>query len=397
VQCLELIFDHLQHIDKPFKESKRMKLRVVVLVVVIIALVGGASSCSSGAKADDGKREDTPAAQVRVGCMFHPFSTVSIDGSPFLENMVYPYISDYQSVSAGNHTLTVMPRDGNVELAASLDLDLGDGHQYLVVSYGNVPLQSDHALMIIDETEMVSQIAEDHASLIFIHLVVAAPGLNAQANGETFFENLTYGQAAMVNAPIGQFEASVTLAPLPDVEVYSDTFNGLPHTHTVITMIGSPLDSNVYMTVFSPLNMAEFFAQMAPIVGYYDEVRDMLAMSGLDDELSGEGPFTVFAPWDSTFLDIPGSVQEKLRTDPVQVTDIMRYHVVPEYLTPLDLFYRSKISTLQGFPIAITVDPPNGIDRPHLWINGIAKTYQDYRVSNGVFYEHAAVLLPPSP
>lgn len=372
-----------------------MKLKGFVYLVTSILLVGIASGCSSDAQAEESNLQ-AASAQVRVGGLFFPISTVNIDGAPFLENLVYPYISDYHTVSAGEHALTVLPKDGNFDLAASIDLDLQANHQYLLVSYGNVLLQSDHKLMLIDETEMVSGISGDHSSVIFLHLVVAAPGLTIEAGGKVFFENLTYGQAAMVNAPIGEFETSVTLSTLPDIEVHSDTFYGIPHTHSVIAMIGSPLDANVYMTTFSPLNMVDFFAEMTTVIDYYDEAQNMLARSGMAEELSGEGPFTVFAPWDSKFMDVPGSVLERMRTDPGWVADVMRYHIVPEYLPPVDLFYQSELITLHGASIAVTVDPPDGIDRPHLWINGSAKTYQDYRVSNGVLYEHAAVLLPPS-
>jgi uncharacterized surface protein with fasciclin (FAS1) repeats len=51
--------------------------------------------------------------------------------------------------------------------------------------------------------------------------------------------------------------------------------------------------------------------------------------AGLVETLSGEGPFTVFAPTDEAFAALPEGTVEGLLEDTEALTAVLTYHVVP--------------------------------------------------------------------
>lgn len=366
-----------------------MKLKqvgiVVVALVCLLATIGGSDYRASAAASD--------SAQVRVACILLPFADISVDGDMLLENMVYPYISDYQPVSAGAHTLTVAPHEGNGP-EASIDLDLAADHQYLVVSYGNIASQSDHAIFVVDETEAVAGIAEDHASIIFLNLLNGSPGLDGYINDELLAENLTYGSAGMFSAPTGDFQVLITPTGMPGMVLSEEPYTGLPQTHTVVVMLGTLFNPKIYVSVYSPLDMLSFFNVLADYGGYYDDTRELLNSAGVIEELAGPGPLTAFAPWDSSYLNpVFGDVPD-VRDDPVKLVEAMRYHIVPENVPPYLLYHRTELPTLQGMPLSVIGQQDDSPSRPHIWINGAARARQDYRVSNGVLYELDGLISP---
>ena len=66
--------------------------------------------------------------------------------------------------------------------------------------------------------------------------------------------------------------------------------------------------------------------------------------AGLVDTLSGPGPFTVFAPTNSAFAQLPkGTVDTLLKPENKQkLTAVLTYHVVPGRLSAKDLMEAAK-------------------------------------------------------
>ena len=75
--------------------------------------------------------------------------------------------------------------------------------------------------------------------------------------------------------------------------------------------------------------------------------------AGLADALSGEGPFTVFAPTDAAFATLPPGLIDELLADPTgTLTDILTYHVVGGVAAMSgDLSDGQSIATLQGLSL----------------------------------------------
>lgn len=111
--------------------------------------------------------------------------------------------------------------------------------------------------------------------------------------------------------------------------------------------------------------------------------------AGLVETLSGEGPFTVFAPTNEAFAALPAGVLDMLLLPENQETlvQVLTYHVVPGEVTS-DLVTAGDVATVEGSTIAITTD--DGVK-----INGTTTvTAVDVEASNGVIHVIDAVLIP---
>ena len=114
--------------------------------------------------------------------------------------------------------------------------------------------------------------------------------------------------------------------------------------------------------------------------------------AGLVETLSGEGPFTVFAPTDDAFAALPAGTLDSLLLpeNKQQLTDIMLYHVVSGKVMAADVVGLTSAPTVLGKDIAITVKDGS------VYLNDTVKIIiTDIEASNGVIHVIDAVLLPP--
>ena len=112
--------------------------------------------------------------------------------------------------------------------------------------------------------------------------------------------------------------------------------------------------------------------------------------AGLADALSSKGPFTVFAPTDDAFANLPeGTVASLLKPENRdQLVDILKYHVVEGRVYASDLFRKSKVSTLAGDRVQVKYG--DGAFK----INQSNVVSTDVAAANGVIHVIDAVLLP---
>ncbi len=112
--------------------------------------------------------------------------------------------------------------------------------------------------------------------------------------------------------------------------------------------------------------------------------------AGLDDDLSADGPFTVFAPTDAAFGALPAGLVDELLADPTgALTNILLYHVVSGTVLSTDLS-NGGVATLQGQEVQVNIDGPS------VMINDAMVTVADLVADNGVVHVISAVLLPPT-
>jgi uncharacterized surface protein with fasciclin (FAS1) repeats len=106
--------------------------------------------------------------------------------------------------------------------------------------------------------------------------------------------------------------------------------------------------------------------------------------------LSGDGPFTVFAPTDAAFAALPAGTIEALLADPEgALTNILLYHVVGATALSSDLENAQTITTLQGEDVTVTINADG------VFINDAQVIVADLLADNGVVHVIDAVLLPP--
>jgi uncharacterized surface protein with fasciclin (FAS1) repeats len=124
--------------------------------------------------------------------------------------------------------------------------------------------------------------------------------------------------------------------------------------------------------------------------------------AGLVDTLQGAGPFTVFAPTNAAFDQLPaGTVESLLKPESKgELTTVLTYHVLPGRLTTRDLAAATKagggkatFSTVQGELLTIaeagrsfTITDSRG--------RAARITIADVLQSNGVIHVINKVLLP---
>ena len=110
--------------------------------------------------------------------------------------------------------------------------------------------------------------------------------------------------------------------------------------------------------------------------------------AGLTPVLSGEGPFTVFAPTDEAFAALPAGTVEALLADPEALADILTYHVVAGEVFAADVVNLTSATTVQGQDITIEVVDGN------VFVDGAMVVTTDIATDNGVIHVIDAVILP---
>lgn len=111
--------------------------------------------------------------------------------------------------------------------------------------------------------------------------------------------------------------------------------------------------------------------------------------AGLVETLSGEGPFTVFAPTNAAFDALPEGTLEDLLADPEALANILTYHVVSGRVPAADVVGLSSATTVQGQDITIEV-----VDGSVVLNGDVNVTATDIQASNGIIHVIDAVLLP---
>lgn len=113
--------------------------------------------------------------------------------------------------------------------------------------------------------------------------------------------------------------------------------------------------------------------------------------AGLVETLSGEGPFTVFAPTNEAFAALPKGTLEKLLQPENRETlrKVLTYHVVSGNLKSKDI-RAGQVATVEGSPVSVQVRTKN------ITVNNARVMTPDVAASNGVIHVIDRVILPPN-
>ena len=122
--------------------------------------------------------------------------------------------------------------------------------------------------------------------------------------------------------------------------------------------------------------------------GIFTTLVTALELTGLDDVLRGDGPFTVFAPTDDAFAALPDGLLDKLIAHPDLLTAVLLYHVVDDELDSMEVGSRRWIRTVGGGYVLVWKYDGN------LFINRSKVIVADVEASNGVIHVVDEVLVP---
>lgn len=138
---------------------------------------------------------------------------------------------------------------------------------------------------------------------------------------------------------------------------------------------------------FASLAQAADVLDTAASTGQARTLVEAAQSVGLSDALRAEGPFTVFAPTDEAWAQLPAATVERLLGDKALLTEVLKYHVVPGKLHVEDL-RSGSVKTAQGQTLAM-VGGPEG------WqVDGAHVVKADVEADNGVLYLIDKVIFP---
>ena len=124
--------------------------------------------------------------------------------------------------------------------------------------------------------------------------------------------------------------------------------------------------------------------------GSFNTLVAAVKAAGLVDTLKSQGPFTVFAPTDEAFANLPaGTVETLLKPENKQkLVAILTYHVVPGRIMAGDIAgKRTAVQTVQGQNIR--VEATQGV-----MVEDANVVSADVKASNGVIHVIDKVIMP---
>lgn len=186
--------------------------------------------------------------------------------------------------------------------------------------------------------------------------VLGAPGLN-----------MLNGQRADIDANNGTIDGASIIKT--DIECS----NGIIH---VIDEVILPKTDSILETASS--------------AGSFNTLAAAIEAAGLVDALSGEGPFTVFAPTDAAFAKLPaGTVENLLKPENLDtLRSILLYHVVEGRVYSDEAVDAKKAKTLQGDKVKIREY------KGKVQVGNATVEAADIDASNGVIHVIDTVILP---
>ncbi|MEO1410168.1 MAG: fasciclin domain-containing protein [Bacteroidota bacterium] len=151
------------------------------------------------------------------------------------------------------------------------------------------------------------------------------------------------------------------------------TFNGIVH---VIDAVLEPATT-----------VAQFIAESED----HTTLEQAIDLAGLKGALEGDGPFTVFAPTDDAFGDVPEEILNDLLANPDgPLARLLLYHVIGEELFAQDLESGDELATLFGPEVSVAINADG------VFINDARVTITDVVTYNGIIHVVDAVILPSS-
>jgi uncharacterized surface protein with fasciclin (FAS1) repeats len=154
----------------------------------------------------------------------------------------------------------------------------------------------------------------------------------------------------------------------------------------------TPVDTTTESSAETPTTPEQ--TQMGTIVdvatqaGSFNTLVAAIGAADLAATLSGEGPFTVFAPTDDAFAALPAGVLDALLLpkNKAVLAQILTYHVLPGMVYAADIM-DGEVPTVEGSTVNLAT--MNGVT-----VNGANVVSADIGAANGLIHVIDAVILP---
>ena len=139
--------------------------------------------------------------------------------------------------------------------------------------------------------------------------------------------------------------------------------------------------------------------ETAKSIGDFKMLMRVVEAAGLTETLQGQGPFTVFAPTDEAFRNLPTGALDEWLKDPSRLRSIVTYHLIDHKITENEIHRLTAdrrtpgIPTVQGSPVVLKME---GSVSKHIFVNDAKVIKSEVETSNGVIHIIDRVLLPPT-
>jgi uncharacterized surface protein with fasciclin (FAS1) repeats len=186
------------------------------------------------------------------------------------------------------------------------------------------------------------------------------------------------GTLALVGAACGDDDSADEATATTQAEAGDDTTSGMNEA-------GEDSGSELPATVIDVAASDENFSTLVTAVD----------AAGLAGTLSGDGPFTVFAPVNDAFAALPAGTVDTLLApeNQAQLTSVLTYHVVPSKVLSGDLSDGMTVTTVQGQTLTVGVQA-DGVTLTDASGNTVSVVQPDVEAGNGVVHVIDGVLLP---
>jgi len=156
-----------------------------------------------------------------------------------------------------------------------------------------------------------------------------------------------------------------------------------------LTLSSCGSDSEETMEETTEVTAPGTIVDVAVGAGSFSTLVAAVTAADLVETLSGEGPFTVFAPTDDAFAALPAGVLDALLLpeNKALLAQILTYHVVSGMVMAADVT-DGDVATVEGQNV--TLSTASGVT-----VNGANVVTADVAASNGVIHAIDAVILPP--
>ena len=159
--------------------------------------------------------------------------------------------------------------------------------------------------------------------------------------------------------------------------------------YALIISVISLVSTGGFANHLQPNCSSNNLVEVAQKAGSFKTLVTALKATGLNETLSGKGPFTVFAPTDQAFAKLPKGTVESLLQDKKALTNILLYHVVAGAAVPATTAVTlTSAEMANGKTVKVVYDGKN------LFINDARVVTADVKASNGIIHVIDTVLLP---
>lgn len=157
---------------------------------------------------------------------------------------------------------------------------------------------------------------------------------------------------------------------------------------TALTLSACGSDSETASETSAPASVGTI-VDVAVGAGNFTTLVAAVTAADLVETLSGEGPFTVFAPTDEAFAALPAGLLDALLLpeNKAILAQILTYHVVAGKVMAADVT-AGDVATVEGSTIKLATE--GGVT-----VNGAKVVAADVAADNGVIHAIDAVILPP--